>query len=189
MRSRLTIDRYAANAGQLQCRMEQIDASDQSQEIQLEAFVAPGEYAEDAGQRQLEPGATGRARKNLAARQIVLADRGRWQRQMQFRYLTAKMGRKSVAVRTRPRAIGARVGIGRRGRGQFGDRRFGLGATQLANHAWCRTEPFGIRWTHVGNRYRRMAPVQVPTDNLVTRVALCARRLGGEPGMHRKCTP
>jgi hypothetical protein len=103
---------------------------------------------------------------------------------MQLGNLAAKMRSEGVAVGPRPGAVDTGIRIRCRGLGQLRDYRFGIGSAQFTNDLRRCPEPFGVGWAHVGDRYRRMAAVQVPADHLVTRVALRTRRLGRKPGMN-----
>src|SRR5262245_30607320 len=64
----------AADSGKLESGMREIDAGDEPQHVELEAFVAARDDTEEAGERRLVTGAAWRVREEFAGGQIVLAD-------------------------------------------------------------------------------------------------------------------
>src|SRR5438477_13164610 len=78
--------------------MAQVETRHQSEQVQLQALITADGHPENTGQGQLQPGPTGCPRKDLADRQIILADRSLWQRQAELGDLPAKVSDERVAV-------------------------------------------------------------------------------------------
>src|SRR3989442_14038014 len=75
----------AADEGQLDGGIERVDAEGEPEHVELEAFDAACGHAEEPGERKLLAAAAGRAVDYLVA-QVVLADRGRRQVDLELRH-------------------------------------------------------------------------------------------------------
>src|SRR2546429_7817086 len=87
---RLTVSGHSPDSRYFDGWMAQVETRHQSEQVQLQALITADGHPENTGQRQLQPGPAGCPRQDLADRQIILADRSRWQRQAELGDLPAK---------------------------------------------------------------------------------------------------
>src|SRR5207302_2261025 len=86
------------------------DAEVQAEEVEFEPVDAARRDAEQSGERELKAAAAGRSGEHCAA-QIVLADGGRRQVELELRHVARDPGGERVGVRAWPERVLVRVGI------------------------------------------------------------------------------
>src|SRR2546425_11282589 len=107
---RLEEVRHADAADHRQLHPCAADAEIQAQEVELEAVDRPRRHAEDAAQRELEAGAAGGGRDE-GADDVVLADRGGGEFDLQPGARARAPRGVGVRVRPGPQRVGIRVGV------------------------------------------------------------------------------
>ena len=161
--------------------MADVEAGDQAEEIDLNAFDPGGLDADDTPQRSLEAGAAV-GRPCIGKWAKVLADGVRRQRDREFRYGAQHRRHECVAVGSRPDPVIAElvVAIIRDRRLDLGDERGGLRSAQVDENARRIAEPTRVRRPAIA------AHRLTPADYVVAGPGCGILRLEHDPAMNRK---
>src|SRR5438034_5753692 len=173
--------RQADAADHRQLHARAADAEVEAEEVQLEAVDRARHHAEEAGHGELEARAARRGRDEGAA-DVVLADRGGGEIDLQLGHRARDPRGEGVRVRPGPQRVGIRVGVVARRLVDAGDQLFHALAALVGVELGHRPKP-GRVGLALADDQRAVRPAQPPADALVDSPRHAVGRLDSDPGV------
>src|SRR6266513_2113513 len=160
------------------------DAEVKAEDVDFEPVDTARRDAKQSGERELKAAAAGRSGEHGAA-EIVLADGGRRQVELELRHVARDPSGERVGVRAWPERVLLRVGIVARRLVDALDELVDAGTALFEVQLGLGAEPRRVGLPGADHE-RRIRPAQPPADHFVDGIRHGVARLDRHPGMHRE---